>query len=154
MPYPFNTIKVDRAKLVDLLNRTVNKKKYKLGAKAALDSQPEAWAQIDCSGFVRYLLHKMAGGLTIPDGSWNQHSWCTSKNFKPTVYEDVAGLSDDRLRIAFINPVGKKAGHVWLILNAKTIESCGGKGPTRRKWDSKPLLSSVCACYVLTGPLS
>lgn len=35
--------------------------------------------------------------------------------------------------------------------NGRTIESAGGRGPTRRSWLTPVLLSRVEACYVLTA---
>jgi hypothetical protein len=148
---------IDKARLEDLLAKTGNKKRYKLGGKIRpLDVPPETWSEVDCSGFVRWLLFQITHGMTIPDGSFNQnHGWAAVKSFKPTAYnKDSVGLKDGRLRIAFMEPTRSGHGHVWLIWNGKTIESWGGHGPGRRNWNVKPLVSRVSACFVLTNPLS
>jgi hypothetical protein len=72
---------------------------------------------------------------------------------KPSYDEGNAGLEDGRLRIAFIATKPGHVGHVWLILNGKTIESWGGHGPGRRSWNVKALRERVTSCYVLTNPL-
>ena len=132
MPDGFKTIKVDRSRLVDLMEACYGKH-YRFGAKVALDAAPSSFDECDCSGFVRWLLHgSTSDQLEVPDGSWNQHQWCRTNGFKATDYSAVAGLKDSRLRIAFIEPRRGRAGHVWLIINGGTIESYGGHGPGRR----------------------
>jgi len=152
MAYPWNVISIDREKLIVEMRRWAGTK-YKLGAKAGLSTPPEAVAAIDCSGFVRHILYNSTPGrITMPDGSWHQEKWCGEHNFKPTEYANCA-LTDDRVRIGFIKPTKRSAGHVLLCVNAQTIESRGGHGPGRRRWNVKPLISKVSDCYVLSAPL-
>jgi len=146
-------LKIDRAKLGDLMERTFLHHAYRMGAKPPLGSRPEQWTKADCSGYLRWLLYGCTNpALKLPEGSVQQHLWCESHALKPTApdYATNAGLMDDRLRIAFIEPKGQKAGHVWLVINGMTIESRSGKGPSRRLWDSPVLKNNVSACYVLT----
>ena len=151
---PYKTIEIQRPALVHLIKCSVGRARYRLGAKPKMEAIPgtPGFLVADCSGYVRWLLYNL-GVRDVPDGSWNQERWCITKKFKPTDYSN-AGLRDDRLRIAFINAAAGKAGHIWLVINGQTIESCGGVGTTRRPWDTPVLKSKVAACYVLTDPLS
>jgi hypothetical protein len=128
--------------------------KYLFGAKPKLGSIPGiAFNRADCSGFVRWLIDSATEHKNImPDGSWNQWQWCKQQGFKETSYLNC-GLKDNRLRIAFMRAKDGEAGHVWLIVNGLTIESYGGHGTGRRKWNTSILLREVDACYVLTEPL-
>lgn len=144
------TIPVNKPVLVDFMNKCLNKISYELGAKARFGAKPlRDFTKIDCSGFVRWLIH-MASGVRMPDGSWNQRVWCQKQGFKQNPYKSVAGLKDNRLRIAFIDPTKGKSGHVWLIINGKTIESYGGHGVGRRRWNSLGLYLKAKYCFTLT----
>ena len=150
----YKTLTISRPTLVHLIKCSVGKARYRLGAKPRMDAIPgtPGFLVADCSGYVRWLLHNL-GVRDVPDGSWHQEKWCITKKFKPTDYSNAA-LKDDRLRIAFIAAKGSTPGHVVLVINGQTIESCGGVGTTRRPWDTPVLKSKVAACYVLTDPLS
>jgi len=146
------TIPVDRTRLVEALESCENRVTYNLGAKVPLDAEPGAIKKIDCSGWARWLVHFITHGeTTMPDGSQNQLAWCRESNFKLTEFGNCA-LTDGRLRICFMRAKPGGHGHVWLCINGRTIESYGGHGVGRRKWDT--LKRSVCATYVLTEPLS
>jgi len=148
--YHWSAIPIDDIKLLDLTSRCVNRVKYKYAAKAPnINCKPTAIKRIDCSGFVRWLIHNASNGeVTMPDGSWNQNAWCHSLGLKKTAYSNCA-LLDNRLRIAFIgcHPIG----HVWLCFNSKTIESYGGHGVGRQSW--RVYQKKVDICYVLTDVL-
>jgi cell wall-associated NlpC family hydrolase len=152
---------VDRAELVRLMKLCfsfsgfVAKVKYIFGAKPALGDIPGlGFFSSDCSGFVRWLIHGATHGqVKMPSGSWYQQAWVKKEGYKKTSYLLHAGLHDNRLRIAFINPKNGIPGHVWLVINGQTIESYGGHGAGRRKWDTPVLLKNVDACYVLTEPM-
>ena len=152
----FPVLEMDRIRLMNRVEAASGVVKYKLDAKPAMGAIPGAdFTVSDCSGFVRWLIDgATAGMVTPPDGSWNQHDWCIQQKFKSDEYLQVAGLGDNRLRIAFINPAGGEPGHVWLILNGQTIECCGGRGVCRRPWNTAVLRLDVAACYVLTGVLT
>ncbi len=148
-------IKVDREELVRFIKATVDKMKYGLGDKIDLSTPYDKLPgdSIDCSGYVRLAVYKITHGeVKMKDGSANQNDWCRDQGFKKTDYTNAA-LSDDRIRIAFIRPPSSKR-HVWMIVNGKTIESCGGHGPTRRDWNTKVLIENVTDCYVLTDPMN
>jgi cell wall-associated NlpC family hydrolase len=150
----WKTIKVDRERLVESINATVGRVAYKLGAKPGMGTSPLGMAQADCSGYVRWLIHRITHSeVLMPDGSWHQAKWCADQGFKLTDYS-MCGLKDDRLRIAFIPTYRGSVGHVWLVVNGKTIESYGGKGVGRRPWNQKTLRSKVTECYVLTEPMN
>lgn len=154
-------VEIDRHKLVEAMTPVLGKAKYGLGRKWAIDAQPAQLIgkPVDCSGFVRWLLHQASGGqVTMPDGSWHQRNWCHDQGFADVNYAE-ASKCDSRLRIAFMLPEMNhsgeqlRPGHVWLIISGKTIESCGGKGPTRRAWNTPTLYTNADACFVLTDPL-
>ena len=151
----WKTLELDREELVKFINASVDKMSYKLGAKLPLhiDYDDLVGKEIDCSGYARVLMHAISHGkIIMPDGSFNQNSWCRSQGLKRTDY-DNASLPDDRLRIAFIRPPDKNR-HVWYIINGQTIESCGGYGPHRRSWNSSVLMKNVDDCYVVTDPMN
>ena len=129
--------------------------KYGMGKKAQLHAEPSEIKAIDCSGFTRYLMHKVSDGrIKMVDGSNEQNAWCKKKQLQAERYNQ-ASVNDNLLRIAFIPRVYKdgkvvRAGHVWLILNGETLESHGKDiGPDRRPWDTPVLKNRVKTCYVL-----
>lgn len=138
-PLAANTWGIDLAKLLDLHAR-MDKVKYGLGDKAnPKTAEPETIKSIDCSGYVRFVLYKASGGkvdCSPNGGSWHQNEWCKAKLTAITYEAATAGASDGKLRIAFYKPA-KGVGHVWLILNGKTLESYGGHGVGRKAWDSR-----------------
>ena len=130
---------------------------YHLNKKAhPLDIGPEKITQLDCSGFVQYVIYKTTS-LVVPSGSWHQnHDWCKPRQTRVD-YKSSAGLTDCVLRIAFMEAApkqGRHYGHVWLILNAFTLESHGGVGPDTRRWDDEKLLPHVSDCYELAYVLA
>lgn len=142
--------------------------KYGMGAKApSLTTDPKSIKVIDCSGFTRYLLHQATDGqVTMPEGSDEQNAWCKRRKLRSEKYMQVAGLKDGNLRIGFIPRDYKdgkvaRAGHVWFVMDGRTMESHGSRGPNRRNWNNPRLTSRVKSCYVLAhlysmtmGPLT
>lgn len=124
--------------LAELFSRTAGRVKYKLGAKCALDADSASIKQIDCSGVVRWWLHR-AAGIQLPDGSQQQLAWARANLRKLEKYSDVqyAAGDDSRLFIAFLSPKPGKAWprHVWLVWKGKTMESYGGHGVGGRPWN-------------------
>jgi hypothetical protein len=150
-------INIDRDYLLELcaalMDGHIN---YHMGAKAhPLDAEPADIKALDCSGFTRYLIHKVTDGqVTMVDGSDEQNAWCKHHKLRAEKYMHVAGLSDGLLRTAFMPRIYKDgklahAGHVWLVLNGKTLESHGHTGPDSRDWNTPVLTARVKTCYVL-----
>jgi cell wall-associated NlpC family hydrolase len=140
-PTVYPSVPLDEQKIRDLVADCVRAGvRYGLGSKApSLTAVPgRDFKRIDCSGFVRWVLYQASGKtLNFKDGSVQQHEWIKEHGFKVS---DVASgkLKDGRVRIAFLTPTdGGGVGHVVLILNGKTAESCGGIGPCRRDWTGK-----------------
>lgn len=122
---------VNLDKFLDL-HKALDGVKYKLGGKASpLSRTPSAIQNIDCSGYVRYMLYHCAGGLMIPDGSWNQRDCCERSGLEEVPYKTDAMVGAGTLYLAFATPhtngVGK-VGHVWFVYNGKTYESYSSKG--------------------------
>jgi hypothetical protein len=140
------TLEVDKNKLVAWVEACLAANMgYSLGAKAAsLACQPMAGHCIDCSGFSRWALYHATYFKTLmPDGSQNQLQWCADQDFKVSDFASTENV-DNILRIAFHKcDQAERIGHVWFVLNGKTIESCGGEGPCRRDWNT-PVLERLC----------
>lgn len=152
--FPFPTLPVSLPRLLEVTQTMISHgTSYKLGAKAAsLTMAPGNIGRIDCSGYVRYALFQ-ASGLRLPDGSVVQHDWIKEQGFKKSSV-DAGKLADGALRIAFLSPAaGGGVGHVMLIFGARTLESHGGVGVSRRAWnpDQYPFMGR-CSVYVLTPP--
>lgn len=149
-------------KLVDLnlvqtlFDKMRGRVKYKLGAKApSLDADSNEIDKIDCSGYVRYVLHR--AGLTIPDGSQVQLGWARANLRKLGKYSDVQYAAKDpsRLFIAFLSP---KPGndwprHVWLLRSdgkaMRTMESYSSGGVNSRPWNARVLMGCM-ECFEIT----
>jgi cell wall-associated NlpC family hydrolase len=148
--------KVSLSKLDAVFRNMRGRVLYDFGGKAAdLDMDSHGIEDIDCSGFVRFALHR-AGGPTLPDGSVNQHAWCEEHAlYQVEKYSDLRHTVKDksRLFICFIPPKGRKAGHVWLVRGGFTYESHGGVGVDARKWNTGVLYRNCTAVYELeTAP--
>ena len=150
---------VDRNKLIALMNSTFEGHAYRMGAKPKLGSPPNSWKLSDCSGYARYILYgcalipgKPPVPVELPAGSVQQREWLVAHGWSPCEYAETE-FADSVLRIAFIQPIPGRAGHVWLVINGRTIESYGGHGPGRRRWDTAVLKREVFRCYALTDKL-
>lgn len=150
--FPWPTLDIDVGLLLTLVGRTVKPgDQYKLGGKApSLDADSSQIGPIDCSGYLRWLLHRATGNrLVIPDGSWHQKGWAESVGFKETVVASGA-LQDNRIRLAYMKPLRPGGvGHIALVLNGWTIESSSKRGPGRRLWTGEGW-QSRCVLWVLT----
>ena len=122
---------------------------YEMNAKASpLDLDPAKIKKLDCSGFVQYVLYNATSkSAFLKSGSWYQNQWCIAQKLEKVAYS-TANQSDGWLRLGYF-PAPKKGqyGHIWLILDGRTLESHGGKGPNSRAWDTNVLKNSVTACY-------
>lgn len=148
--------KVSLALLEAVHRNMAGRVRYGMGCKApALDCDSHEITRIDCSGYVRYVLARATSQrLILPDGSWEQRAWCETRLRQLARYADVAYAKEDpsRLFIAFIEPgaIGPgKAGHVWLVLAGRTLESYGGVGVGSRPWDAWTLKRYASAAYEL-----
>lgn len=150
----WNHIRIDRLRLIGSMKACFGAVKYQMGAKPRLHGMPlDDFTRADCSGFVRWLVHRASyGKTTLPMGSWYQRRWCQGHDLKLTDYAHC-GLGDNRLRIAFFNPRPGRSGHVWLVINGQTIECYGRHGVGRREWDTPVLADNVDFCFVLTEML-
>ncbi len=149
------TIYVDGEELVARCNGLMDGHvSYKLGAKAAVSKEPSEIAEIDCSGFLQYVLFH-AAHAKIKGGSWYQNKWCEDEGFAAVDYDTAGPRRDNILRLGYFSKKsGMTAGHIWLLLNGETLESYSGgtkHGPGRRPWDTKALKKNVDSCYEL-GP--
>lgn len=95
-------------------------------------SLPIDYSAIDCSGFMRCLIYYATEGqVLLPDGSYLQRQWLKER-FERGQFEDQ-DLRDSAVRICvFVKR--ESVGHIWLVLNGYTMESCSGRGPTSRDW--------------------
>jgi hypothetical protein len=156
--FAFPTLELDLGVLQRIHRRcVVSGNQYGFGSKVDIsDSSDEvAGEDVDCSGYVRWLLYRATGNkFDIKDGSWIQHDYIKDLGFKQSTIQ-AANLKDGALRIAFLAPKAlgpKAAGHVALILNDRTMESHSGTGPDSRDWDTDKRWMSLCRVYVLTAP--
>lgn len=146
---PSQVSMIDLDLLKELFRKTRGRVQYRLGMKCKLTADSQDLVQIDCSGYVRWILFRASGGtLKLPDGSQQQLAWAR-KNLKPVGYKDVAAYCQkdpSRLFIAFLSP---KPGaswprHVWLLRSQggqmATIESHGSGGVNTRPWNVRALV--------------
>lgn len=156
--FAWPTISVDLNLLQTLHSRVVVAgDQYGFGGKVPItaDSSEVRGKDVDCSGYVRWLLYRASGEqFDIGDGSWLQHDLIEGLGCKASTVE-AANLKDGALRIAFLAPGALRpgaAGHVALVLNDQTMESHSGTGPDSRPWDPTKRWMSLCRVYVLTAP--
>lgn len=129
--------------------------KYDLGAKAKFTTPIEKIKFIDCSGFIRWnIYHATENHIQIPDGSWIQRDWLLKQSSIPgsVIHRvndyDTVNKDSDKLYIATMNPMGKKAGHIWFVNDGFTMESWGGSGPDERLWNTPILRREVDFVFV------
>jgi len=146
-------MRVNWAVLAELERKMAGRVKYELGAKARILSRQAAEiTSLDCSGFVQYVVFKVCG-LTIPEGSVQQREWLEKLKYHRVSYAQTARLRDGVLRLAFIPPSAGKHGHVWFVLNGRTIECYSGGGVNNRAWWTPKLKNAVTACFEIGGGL-
>ena len=142
---------IDASKFYEISNQLMDGSvKYLLGGKANIHKEPDSIKQIDCSGFVQYVVYKATNeAINFQGGSVWQREKCDKLNLEKIDYSTCNEI-DGWLRIAFMKKSKTvKVGHVWLIHNGFTHESYGGHGPGRRFWSTKKLKDNVYACYKL-----
>ena len=125
-------LSVDFVLLETLVEHMAGRVKYHLGAKApSLDCDSADIHEIDCSGAVRFWLHR-AAGVTVDDGSANMRKWFVTHGYQSAPYSSCA-KKDGILRIAFMPRTGGH-GHVILVLDSRTMESNASHGVCREPW--------------------
>jgi len=152
--FPHPTLDLDMALLELLHSRVVQPgNQYKLGGKVNrlnADSSVVRAMGIDCSGYVRWILHRSTHDeLVMPDGSVQQADWLDDMGFKRSSIE-ACKLKDGVLRIVQYRPTSG-IGHIALVLNGETIESHGGTGPDSRPWTGIGW-QGACRVWCLTAP--
>lgn len=153
--FPWPTIKLDKAELLELINETdVPGNQYRWGGKVGRSATPEDVIRkgVDCSGLTWWLMIAITDGkVELPHGSVNQREWCEAQGFKRSTVE-AAKRKDGVVRMAFLRPEDNKGvGHVAFVLDGETIESHGGAGPDRRPWTGLGWQASAFV-FVLTAP--
>lgn len=114
---------------------------YLLGAKWPLDAQDPV-GPIDCSGFVRWVYSR--GGLSLPDGSYNQVNMC-----KPVANKD-AEPGD----LAFFKAGNGTIDHVGIVYDAHLMIEARGNPYNevitrpRSKWEAYELFAGY---FTYTG---
>jgi hypothetical protein len=123
--------------------------RYKLGAKARLDTRLQSISSIDCSGYIRWLVyHSTEPSLALPDGSWMQRAFLAER-LRAVAYSAAAPRKNDStLYVAFVDPATDHTGHVWLVNDGETFECYGGRGPGSRSWNTRILRVEVGHCFV------
>ena len=158
------TININYDKFAQIEGYCIGRFHYQMGGKCSnLGDFPPMFELngapcngVDCSGFVRMLLHRSADGVakSMPDGSYIEDNWFAAQGFQRVAYSECAN-NDQKVRVAIHRPNGRggdPTGHIWLCVHGHTVESHGGVGPSQRAWNDKLLISLVDDCFVL-GPL-
>jgi hypothetical protein len=133
---------------LDPLTYSVGKGK----GKAKYGEDPSKIKNLDCSGYVHYVLNKVTDGkIVIGKGpSWVNsggiRDWAKKQGLTSVDYAKNAGKNDNILRLAYLPP-SKSYGHIWMILNGETLESHGGQGVNRRAWDTAVLKKNATDCF-------
>jgi hypothetical protein len=104
-----------------------------------LSTRPSTIDNLDCSGFIRYMLFNSTDGhLTIPDGSQMQRAWCERQASQGNLhqvnrYRDAANyMTDKRLFICFIKPFTNGCGEIGSRM-AIGQRGCGCSGRNNGK---------------------
>jgi hypothetical protein len=126
--------------------------RYRMGAKfQGINAEHPIGRHVDCSGYIRWLLlHGSGGEFLLPDGSVNQHAFILQQGFPVREYSKALMNTNDAVYINFFRPVGRIAGHVWLLCNGETMESRWGKGISSRSGISMAYMGRRIYCYRLS----
>lgn len=144
---------IDQKRLLGLHDQ-LDPLKYSVGngtGKAKYGEDPSKIKNLDCSGYVHYVLNKVTDGrIVIGKGpSWVNsggiRNWAKTQNLTSVKYSENAGKNDNILRLAYLPP-SKSYGHIWLVLNGETLESHGSGGVNRRHWNNGNL-KRVTDCF-------
>lgn len=144
---------IDLASLKLVHGKMAGRVTYLMGAKARASAQTSEIAELDCSGYVRYLMQR-CGAPDFPDGTWDQSRWLAKSGWEPKEYGNLKHTVADptRLFVAGFTEYSdarghRRHGHIWLVHAGKTIECYGGVGVGSRAWSHKTLRSLVTFCY-------
>ena len=142
---------IDRNEFEECFTHTEGRVEYELGAKPKLGSDSSDFDKSDCSGYSRWMLSRTLDGFTddIPDGSANQHAWC-SDNLTAALYYDALQDRSNAIFIAFMdqNPATEEVTrHVWFVQNGATVECCAGKGVYSSQEFAEYYSNRVSGCY-------
>jgi len=115
---------------------------YELGDKVyqPLRVEPEDVTSLDCSGFIKYVVQRTTlSNESMPAGSHHQETWCQERLIRCD-YATDASSRDGSVLIAFRDKTPSLIRHVWLVINAWTVECTnrnGRNGPTSFRWDDR-----------------
>lgn len=117
--------------------------------KAAYGAEVSKITGLDCSGYVHYVLREASKNqINVPHGSWNINEWFEKSSCRKVDYKSQAEKRDHVLRLGYFAKTGDMDyGHIWLVLNAETLESHGSKGVNRRSWNNSAIMKHVTHCY-------
>lgn len=144
---------IDLALLLRIHGKMAGRVKYRLGAKARASQQTGEIEEIDCSGYVRYLMQR-CGVPDFPDGTWAQSRWLAKSDWASKRYNDLRYTVNDPTRLfvagftEYSDARGRRRhGHIWLVHQGRTLESYGGVGVGSRSWSHPTLKRLVKFCY-------
>lgn len=141
------------AAILDLHER-LRHVRYKLGAKAKASIAPEKIEELDCSGYLRYVLQR-CGRPEWPDGTWGQRKYLILAGWhKLKQYRDVryARKDPNRLFVAVFlegqDSLGRRRyGHIWFVYMGQTMECSSRRGVNSRPWNTAALLKNGPECW-------
>lgn len=150
---------IDRIKMEAGFNHCNHRVTYGYGDKPELGSDSSTFSTSDCSGYSRWLVY-LSTGMTISDGSDNQHNWC-SDNLQSVPLSEARADQTNRVFMCFITPSDgdNGVGHVYFLMNGYTVECCGGEqyspiygkdvtGVMSRPWNTPVLAEQTSAAYL------
>lgn len=73
---------IDLASLKLVHGKMAGRVTYLMGAKARASQQTAEIQELDCSGYVRYLMQR-CGEPDFPDGTWAQSRWLATSGWAP-----------------------------------------------------------------------
>lgn len=144
---------IDLPLILRIHSKMARRVRYRLGAKARTSQQTGEIEELDCSGYVRYLMQR-CGEPDVPDGTWAQSRWLATSGWEPKLYDNLKHTVNDPTRLfvagftEYSDARGRRRhGHIWLVHQGRTLESYGGVGVGSRAWSHATLKSLVTFCY-------
>lgn len=136
---------VSRSLFFTIFDRQKGRVTYHWRAKAGdLWRDSESVSVFDCSGAMQYWFFRASeGGIIMPEGSADQHQFCTDRGWKKCNYADVIANRDEgRFFVCYLEPKGEHPGHTWMVSNGQTYECFGSGGVNSRT----PTIAYPCHC--------